>query len=171
MDKEKKTKTKQDKLLIVFAIVLAVLILLPVCTKIVSSSKMPFHTGYVYALMPKSLDLEFNDEEITFYIEKNKEFNKEKDQPLSAYKVYYYENNDKKTDKIYLDNGQTMVAQTESSSLMTLNFLADAAITGRIINRIANTVLIVDAVLLVGYAIFIWYVLWSKKYDKEHGKE
>ena len=130
---------------------------------------MPFHIDYVYAMMPKSLDLEFNDEEITFYVEKNKDFNKETDQPLKAFKIYYYENNDKKSDKIYLDDGQTMIAQTESSTLMAVNFLADAKITSRIINRIANTVLIIDVILLVGYAILIWYVLWSKNYDKEHG--
>ena len=181
MSRENKVKKKKEdqflldnkvyavhkKIAIIVGIVLVAVLLLSGLSRILISNKMPYYQNYVYAIMPKSLETEFGDEKYTFYLEKNKDFDKEKDQPLNAFIVYYYEDNDKSKTKISLKDGDTMIAQTESSSLMVLNFLANARITDGIIKSIIKKVAIIDAVLFIPYLIYVWYITWSIKYDRD----
>jgi hypothetical protein len=165
--KEKKEKTKQQKWAIGLGIALAVLFVLTTAFKLAIMPNSPFYNNYALMIMPKSVDTTFDEKDLTLYIEKNKEFDKTKSQPLERFKVYYYEDNDTSKDKIYLENGSTLKGEKEESNLMVLQFLGSATITDGIIRKIANKIYIVLFILLAAYLIYIWYVIWSIRYDKK----
>ncbi len=165
--KEKAPKTKQQKLAIGFGIALLILFVLVGGTKIAINPNMPTYNNYAYMIMPKSVDTVFEEQDLTLYIEKNKDFDKTKNQPLEAFKVYYYKDNDTSTKKIYLKNGSTLKGEKEQSNLMVLQFLGSATITDGIIRNALNKALIVLFVLLAFYLIYLWYVIWSIKEDKK----
>ncbi|MBE6742111.1 MAG: hypothetical protein E7570_07395 [Ruminococcaceae bacterium] len=166
--KEKKAKTKQQKCAIVLGIILVVLFVLTLGTKIAINPNMPTYNNYAYMIMPKSIKTVFDDKEMTLYIEKNKDYDKTKHQPLEAFKVYYYEDDDTSKEKIYLKNGITLKGEKEESNLMVLQFLTNGTLTDSIIRAVLNRTLIGLSVLLGIYLIFVWYVVWSMKYDKQH---
>ncbi|MBQ9530952.1 MAG: hypothetical protein IJR70_02655 [Eubacterium sp.] len=167
-DKSENTpKTTQQKLPIVFGITLLVLFVLVLGTKLAISPNMPSYNNYVLMLMPKSIDTVFDDKDLTLYVEKNKDFDKTKNEPLEAYKVYYYKDNDTSTKKIYLKNGKTLKGEKEESNMMVLQFLGNATITDSIIRNILNKALIILFVLLACYLIYIWYLDWCRRQDKK----
>ena len=170
---EKKKKTKQQKAAIIIGITLLVLFIITISARFAISSSSPFYNDYLIMLMPESIDTEFDGKDMTFYVEKNKDFDKNKDMPITAFSVYYYEGNDTSTKKIYLENGSTLKGENESTNLMVLNFLADSTITDRIIRQTIKDAIIVLCVLTVFYLIYIWYLIWSRNYDKkkERNKE
>ena len=164
---EKKPKTKQQKVAIILGIILFVLFALVIGTKIAINPNMPTYNNYAYMLMPKSIETTFDEKKLTLYVEQNKDFDKSKDAPLSAFKVYYYEDNDTSKKKIYLENGLTLKGEKEESNLMVLQFLGNSTITDSIIRSVLNKTLIVLCVLLACYLIFVWYLVWSAKEDKK----
>ena len=165
--KDKKPKTKQQKIALVLGIIWLVLFAVTICAKFAITPNSPFYTSYAYAIMPKSVETTFDEKKITLYVEKNKDYNKKENQPLEAWKVYYYENGDTSGKKIYLENGSTMKGEKEESNLMVLQFIGNASITDGIIRNIINKILIVLCILLIPYLIFIWYMSWSRRYDKK----
>ena len=165
--KEKKPKTKQQKWAIGLGIALAALFVITIGARLAISSNSPIYNDYLIAIMPESVDTVFDEKDMTLYIEKNKDFDKEKNPPLDAFKVYYYENNDKSTKKIYIENGEKFEGENESATMMTLQFLGNATITDGIIRKILKNTLIVLCILLGCYLIFIWYIIWSIRYDKK----
>ena len=165
--KDKKPKTKQQKWAIGLGIALAVLFVITIGARLAISPESPLYNSYLMAIMPKSIDTVFDEKEMTLYIEKNKEFDKEKNQPLEAFSVYYYENNDKSKEKTYIEYGKKFEGENESAALMTLQFLGNATITDGIIRTTIKDTLIVLCILLGCYLIFIWYIIWSINYDKK----
>ena len=71
---DKKPKTKKQKTVIAIGIVFAVLFILSIGTTLAIGSNSPFYESYVYLIMPKSIETEFDGKEMTFYVEKNNYF-------------------------------------------------------------------------------------------------
>ena len=165
--KEKKEKTKQQKWAIGLGIALAVLFVLTIGVKLAIMPNSPLYTSYAIMLMPEKIDTTFDEKDLTLYVEKNKNFDKTKDQPLEAFQVYYYEDNDTSKKKIYLENGSTLKGEKEESNLMVLQFIGNASINDGIVRNVLNKILIVLFILLGVYLIFIWYISWSIRYDKK----
>ena len=165
--KDKKPKTKQQKAAIIMGIILAVLFVITIGARLAISPNSPFYRSYALMIMPKSIETTFDEKELTLYIEKNKGFDKSKNQPLEQFNVYYYEDNDTSKKKIYLENGSTLKGEKEQSNLMVLQFLGNATITDSIIRGIIKKILIVLCVLLACYLIFIWYLDWCRRQDKK----
>ena len=165
--KDKKPKTKQQKAAIIMGIILAVLFVLTLGTKLAINPNSPLYRSYALMIMPKSINTTFEEKELTLYIEKNKKFDKTKNQPLEQFNVYYYKDNDTSKEKIYLENGSTLKGEKEESNLMVLQFLGNATITDSIIRNVLNKILIVLCVLLGIYLIYIWYLDWCRRQDKK----
>lgn len=163
---EKEPKTKKQKIVIGVGITLLILFVLVIGTKIAISPNMPTYNNYAFMIMPKSTQTVFEDKELTLYIEKNKEFDKTKNQPLEAFKVYYYKDNDPSNKKIYLENGSTLKGEKEESNMMVMQFLGSATITDSIVRNVLNKALIVLCILLACYLIYVWYLVWCIKEDK-----
>ncbi|MBR3737302.1 MAG: hypothetical protein IKN26_01055 [Eubacterium sp.] len=165
--KEKKIKTKQQKAALISGIILAVLFVLTLGTKLATNPNSPLYRDYAIMIMPKSISTTFEDKELVLYIEKNKKYDKEKSQPLEAFQVYYYENNDTSKEKVYLKNGTVLKGKKEQSNMMVLQFLGNATITDSIIRNILNKTLVVLCILLVCWLIYIWYLDWCRRKDKK----
>ena len=165
-EKQYSNYKKQKKVVVVFAIIWLILLVITLGFKFAISQKSPLYYDYLFAIMPKSIDTVFDEKDLTLYIEKNENFDKEKNQPLDAFNVYYYENNDTSTEKKYLENGSAMKGVNESTNVMILQFLGNATISDGIIRKVINNALTVLFVLLVPYLIYIWYITWSIRYDK-----
>ena len=168
---DKKPKTKQQKAAIIMGIILAVLFVLTLGTKLAISPNSPLYSSYALMIMPKSIDTTFDEKDLTLYIEKNKDFDKTKSQPLEQFNTYYYKDNDPSKEKIYLKNGSTLKGEKEESNLMVLQFLGNATITDSIIRGTLNKILIALCVLLGCYLIYLWYLDWCRRQDKKAQKQ
>ena len=164
---EKKPKTKQQKTAIGLGIAFLVLFIITIGFRIAITPNSPLYTGYVYMIMPKSIETTFEDKKLTLYVEKNKDFNKKENQPLEAWRIYYYEDNDTSREKTYLKNGSTLEGEKEQSNLMVLQFIGNATITDGIVRKITKNAIIILCVLFAAYLIYIWYLSWSRRYDKK----
>jgi hypothetical protein len=165
--KDKKPKTKQQKWAIGLGIALAALFVLTIGAKLMTLPQSPIYYDYLLMLMPESKETEFDGKKITLYIEKNKDYNKEQDDVTNAFSVYYYENGDKSKDKIYLSNGKELTGVNESSNYMSLSFMVDATLNYNLVQKIIKRTFITLCVLTGFYLIFIWYIIWSIRYDKK----
>jgi hypothetical protein len=165
--KEKKPKTKQQKWAIGLGIALLAMFVITFGAKLAIMPNSPLYSSYALAIMPKSVETTFDEKELVLYVEKNKDYDRTKEQPLEAFRVYYYENNDASGEKIYLENGTSLKGEKNESNLMVLQFLANATITDGIIRKVINRILLVLCLLLIPYFIFVWYIIWSIRYDKK----
>ncbi|MBR1763410.1 MAG: hypothetical protein IJ731_08630 [Eubacterium sp.] len=162
-----KERTKKEKKVIGLGIALLVLFVLSVGVRLAIIQSSPFYNTYAYMIMPKSIETVFDEKDLTLYIEQNKDFDKTKNEPLEAYKVYYFEDNDASKKKVYLKNGTTLKGEKEESNLMVLQFLTSATITDNIIKNIIGKAIIVLCVLGVCYLIYLWYLNWCRREDKK----
>ena len=165
-EKQYNKYTKQKKAIVIFGIVWLVLFVISVGGRLAISPNSPLYYSYAYMIMPKSVETTFEEKDLTLYIEKNKDFNKKENQPLEAWKVYYYQDNDTSKEKIYLKNGSTLEGEKEQSNMMVLQFIGSATITDGIIRGIFKKIIIVLCILLIPYLVYVWYISWSIRYDK-----
>lgn len=162
-----KERTKKEKKVIGLGIALLVLLVLTVGVRQAIIKSSSFYNAYYYMIMPKSIETVFDEKDLTLYIEQNKDFDKTKNEPLEAYKVYYFEDNDASKKKVYLKNGTTLKGEKEESNLMVLQFLTSATITDNIIRNIIDKAIIVLCVLGACYLIYLWYLSWCRREDKK----
>lgn len=164
--KEKLPETKKQKRVIGIGIAFLVIFSLIIAGFVVVKSSETVQNSLMYLLMPKSMDLEFEGDTITFYVEKNKDFSADKNQPIEAFKLYYYKDNDKSKDKVYLEKGGRLSGEAQSTNLMVLSFLVSANATMNILKAIGKYLLIILIVLFAIYLIYLWYLNWCKREDK-----
>ena len=182
---------KQKKRAIIIGVVLAVLLVAGITSTILLRTNQPLYTKLSIALMPETL--EYTDPEtnktITFYIEENKDYNPEKDEPIEAYSTYYINEKDK---KVYLENGVYMsdtefaesnkIGQQDDSiqdgvkynvgqgQQVTVGFLISAQENANKVTGVVKAIVAVFAICCVAYLIYLWYLNWSKRQDKKAAK-
>lgn len=157
------TKKRWITLGVVFAVILA---LLAGSLIYVVNNQNAVASQVMYMFMPKSYTDHDNGNEIVFYIEKNKDYNPDKDVPLEAYKVYYFDKDGKRVDTYqghYKTSTKTIYAE--------IAFLLLARQNINTFKNYAKIVLAVLAVLLAVGAIILWYKLWNKKQDRLEAME
>ena len=188
------TQTQKKRAIIIGAVLGVLLVLGIVCSVLLKVSQ-PIYTKLSIALMPESIEYNVpdSDEKITFYIEENKDFDKEKDEPVNAYKVYYFKDKDKK-EKVYLENGVYIsdkeYAESKRADLkddddniidgakynvgegaqVTVGFLFEAQTKANKVKTIVNVIVTIFAVACVAYLIYLWYLNWSAREDKKNKK-
>ncbi len=184
---------KQKKRAIIIGAVLGVLLVLGIVFTFLLRTNQPLYTKLSIALMPETLEYENSDgEDITFYIEENKDFDKEKDDPIEAYKTYYYKDKDKKekvylkdgiymTDKEYAESKRSDLKENNKSSdgvksnigqgqMVTVGFLISAQEKANKVRTVVRVIVAIFAVACVAYLIYLWYLNWSKRQDKKAEK-
>ena len=183
---------KQKKRAIIIGVILLVLLVSGITGSVLLRTSQPLFTKLTIAMMPDSLDYKDSDgNTITFYVEENKDYDKEKDEPLDAYKAYYYKDKDKKervdldggvymTDKEYAESKRSDKKDTEQSgdarynvgegTLVTVGFLAEAQKKANVVKKVVNVLLGIFIVCVIAYLIYLWYLNWSKRYDKKAQK-
>lgn len=167
--KEKKPMDSKTKRAMIVGIVLALIFAIFVCG--FSAIKLSGNalSSAISVVMPKTYEYKNGDTEITFYSEKNKDFDAKENQPLDAYTVYYFDEGGK---KIVLENGEYATGELnekgkEKKENITLAFLILTQVRFRKIQAVLKVVAIVYAVIVLAYLIYIWYLSWSRRYDKQ----
>ncbi len=187
------TQTQKKRALIT-GIILGALLLLGILFAVLFSVNQSFYTKVSIALMPESIEYKVpdSDEVITFYIEENKDYDKEKDEPINAYKTYYFKDKDKK-EKVYLENGVYITdkefAESKRADLkdqnniidgakynvgegtqVTIGFLFAAQQKANKVKTAVNIIVAIFAVACVAYLIYLWYLNWSVREDRKAKK-
>ncbi|MBR3149839.1 MAG: hypothetical protein IKF64_06690 [Eubacterium sp.] len=187
---------KQKKNAIVMGAVLGVLLVIGIVFSLLMRVNQPLYTKVSIALMPETIEYTNPDtkETIVFYVEENKEYNAEKDEPINAYKTYYYKD-DAKKEKVYLENGVYMTdkefAESKRADLqnqenkadengakynvgvgqqVTIGFLMSAQENANKVKTVVNVFLALFIIACVGYLIYLWYLNWSIRQDKKEKK-
>lgn len=158
----KKPISKVKKGWIIFGIIFSLIVAAAVGGLVyINHNQTEVSSNIMYLFMPKAITGHDNGNEITFYVEKNKDFNPKKDAPLNAYKIYYYDKNDKRVDT-YQGHYKSPTNQIEAG----LGFLISAKKNMNIFGNFLKVVLSAAALVAIVLLILLWYKLWNKKMDR-----
>ena len=147
LDKTKKRVKTAKKIGIAIAVVLLAFII----GLVVISESDSVKNSLVTAMMPKSITAGQTSNDKVFYVEKNDEYDKDKDEPIDAWKFYYIGGDDGKT-KQYLDKGNyTSHVGAETQSVAAGFFLKA--------NEKYNA--------LIAFLIWVWYLVFCLREDKK----
>ncbi len=161
-----KQKNKKSKKGIIIAAAVAVILIIAATAAAVNYESIAVKV--TYALMPSSLETEVNDKTITFYKEFNKDydFDKNSDQPLTAFNFYYYDENG---EKVTLD-GMDNYVDGDETVMPSLGFILKAKENSNIIKNVISKIMIVAVIVIIVLLIYLWYRSWSKREDAKKAK-
>lgn len=181
MNEQVKVKNEKDlkfyKLMIVMTFVASILIALVVGITTIDSYKAGASATnmFIDVLMPKQIHgTEGSSKDMTFYREKNKEYDVEKDEPLKAFKYYIIGSND---EKIYLDDGMYYPPEyyMENSNVepvaVYLGFFAGMLKNLQIFKNVLVVLSVILGLGILACVIYIWYRIWCKREDARIARE
>lgn len=116
------------------------------------------YSKIIIACMPEKITGTDNNKKIDFYIEYNKDFDKKKDQPINAFKVYYKDDNGKRID---LPAGHYKSRTADMQVLIGFFYQAQEKL--KVVKNVVISVMFVIGVAFFGFLIYIWYLLWRNK--------
>lgn len=161
--KEKKPLTKKQKKGIKIGVIIAVIAaLLAGGIVFINHDNSKLYSKIVVAFMPKSMVCEDNGREIKFYIEENKDYNPEKDEPIAAWNVYYFDEVGNRTD---LPDGHYQT--TTANMQLTIGFLLEAEQNFHILGNVLSVILALIIIAVIGFLIYLWYKSWCRREDKK----
>lgn len=161
-------KNKLNKKYKVGIIILTVVAVIGIIIAVCAANKTALTAKFTYAFMPKVIDTSDYDSnlDLVLYVEKNKDFDAKKDagEPLKAFKYYYYDDNE---EKVSLNYDDLVFKGTDNEMMACAQFYYEAAEGLSSFLKVVKIIAAVLAVLLVIGGLVLWFILWSKKYDKE----
>ncbi len=164
ISKKNKLSKNTKAVIIILTVVAVVGVIIAVC----AANKTALTSELTYAFMPKVIDTSDYDSnlDLVLYVEKNKDFDAKKDakEPLKAFKYYYYDDNE---EKVSLNYDDVVFEGTDNEMMACAQFYYEAAEGLSSFLRVVKIIAAVLAVLLVIGGLVLWFILWSKKYDKE----
>lgn len=159
---------KKSKAAIIIAVIAAVI---GIITAVCIANKTALISEITYIAMPKVIDTHDYDEtlDLVLYVEKNDDFDPKADEkePLKAFKYYYYDENG---EKVTLNYDDPVFEGTDNETMVSSIFYFEVLTKLSGLRTAMTVVGIVAAVLVVIGLIVLWYILWSKKYDREKEK-
>ncbi len=163
---KKPMSEKTKKTLIVLSAILAVIIVL---LTVYLTNKVEIQARVVYMLMPDSAMgmMDGSDEETEFFVEFNNDFDGKNDDMLEAFSYYYYDDDGNRVD---LGPGGTIIYEGEETSLFyafAIDLIKNASTAVNIIKKAAVVIVVVVVVAL----LILWFVLWSKRQDREKAEK
>lgn len=120
----------------------------------------------VTAMMPKSITAGANDNYMKFYIERNKDYDVDKDQATDAWKCYYLGGDDGKT-KQYLDNGVYVSHVGGENQIVIAGFFSEAMAKFNVVKNVIKVVAAVIVAAIVVFCIWLWYLSFCMREDKK----
>lgn len=136
---------------------------------------------FIDIFMPSSITDPADDDTctagMTFFCERNKEYDAVKDQPIDAFK-YYYETS--KGEKIYLEEGvyyspEYYMENTQpgfaTSAAVYVAFYHQAVTNINVFVNALKIVLSILGVLVFCALIYIWYRSWSRREDERQARQ
>lgn len=109
---------------------------------------------------------------MTFYCEKNKDYNPKEDMPIDAFKYYYLDEDGKRID---LSEGMYFPASYYSDEkdakkdvvYVCIGFYQTALENLQTVKKVMKIVVAVFSCLMVVAFIYVWYRIWSKREDEK----
>jgi hypothetical protein len=164
--KEKKPLTKKAKKMITVGVILAViagLLVGGICY--INANITSVSNKLVIAFMPKPITGNDNNKEITFYIEENKDFDEENDEPIDAFNTYYYDDNGERVD---LYQGQYKSSTADMQVIIGFFYMAQQNLN--VFKNAMSIVLAVIILVAIAFCIYLWYRSWCKRQDKKQAR-
>lgn len=166
------------RFMVVMAFVCSIVIALIVGITTVDSYKAgaSVTNAFTDALMPKSIvgTADGGAEGMTFYREKNKEYDIDKDEPLKAFNYYVLTESGEKQ---YLDDGMYYPPEYYMENSTAEPVAVYLGFYFRLMQNLQvfkNVMRVIVAILCIGLGvglIFIWYRSWSIREDKKKEQE
>lgn len=161
-------KSKNKKLFKV-CIALVVFLVIVICGVVVTSFDS-VEAHLVNAVIPNQLEVD--DSGLVFYSEVDPEYNSESSDgnALNMFRCYYYPDNDTSQEKVYLgDDGLYYYSSGESKDVKLAFVIATLVYASRIISALKIAAVVI-VVLLVVFAIFMWYRADEKRYKEAQAR-
>ncbi len=151
-----KTK-KGKKILIIGIVVLLIVAILGASIGVLSNSKTDGYSELLLMIMPEELTDESTG--ITYYVEKNGNYDPENQAPLDAFSFYYF---DADGNRVEVPNG-TYTDENGQDTQVALGFMVSAGKTVNTIKTVLSYVLTVVVLAVIAASIYIAYRIWLKK--------
>lgn len=144
--------------------VIAVLIVAILCGLLAffNANASKGYSKLIISCMPKSISGMDNGTKIDFYREYNKEYNPKTDEPITAYKIYYYDKNGKRVDLV---NGQYK-SETQEMQVL-LGFFYEAQENIQILKNVTYVLIALFVLAMFALFIFLWYKSWVRRQNKK----
>lgn len=162
MDKTKKRVKTAKKIGIAIAVVLLAFII----GLVVISASDSVKNSLVTAMMPKSITAGQTSNDKTFYVEKNDKYDKDKDEPIDAWKFYYIGGDDGKT-KQYLDKGNYTSHVGGETQSVAAGFFLKANEKYNVVKNVLKVIVAIAVVALIAFLIWVWYLAFCLREDKK----
>lgn len=162
MDKTKKRVKTAKKIGIAIAVVLLAFIIGLVVISVSDSVK----NSLVTAMMPKSISAGQTSNDKTFYVEKNDKYDKDKDEPIDAWRFYYIGGDDGKT-KQYLDQGTYVSSANADPQSVAAGFFLKANEKYNVVKNVLKVIVAVAVIALIAFLIWVWYLAFCLREDKK----
>ncbi len=121
------------------------------------------YTKVIIAALPHSITGSDNGKEVTFYMDYNKDYDSEKDEPLKQYLPYYFEG-DKRID---LPDGVYVSPTTGKEMQVTIGFFLRGANKLKVLSSVFKVLIAILIVGSIALIIFLSYLIWCYKQDKK----
>lgn len=157
---KKHLSPQAKKKLRILAIVIAVVAAL---TALILINKTALYADLTYYFMPKELVAEVDDQKVTFYVYRNKDFNQFKDKDVTkAFGFYYYNSKNEKVDLSYNKSYEELDG-TKFTPIVWFSLKANENLNN-LKDKISKAVpfAVIAAVILL---IVLWFFNWSKRED------
>lgn len=127
-------------------------------------------SAVLYAFMDKEITDEDPDSDtygMTFYCERNKDFDAENDQPVNACKYYYLAGKE----KVYLEDGVYYPAEyymedSDATSVpVYIAFIYSATDGIKILKNVCTVVAVIILLAFFSFFIYLWYLNWCRRQD------
>ena len=117
-------------------------------------------------MMPKSITAGQTSNDKVFYVEKNDEYDKDKDEPIDAWKFYYIGGDDGKT-KQYLDKGNYTSHVGAETQSVAAGFFLKANEKYDVVKNVLKVIVAIFVIALIAFLIWVWYLVFCLREDKK----
>lgn len=158
-EQKKKALSKDAKTGITIGVIIAVIMGILVGGLVyLTQHQNEAYSKLIIAAMPKTITGVDNGVKIDFYIEYNKDFDEDKDEPIKAYQVYYFDKDGKRVD-LALGHYQSATADMQ----VTMGFLFKAQEKIDSYKNVFRVCIALLIIVILALLIFLWYKSWVRR--------
>lgn len=153
------TTKKIIKIAVSFLVIIGVLV---GSLAYVSANQAKVSSKLIIACMPKSITGYDNGTKIDFYVEYNKDYNDETDDPIRAFNTYYFDKDGKRHD---LPGGRYQSPTQDMQVVVGFFYKAQENI--KILKNVIYVIIALVCLAVGVFLIYLWYKSWCKRQEKK----
>lgn len=129
-----------------------------------NSVQAKVYSKVIVALLPKSITGNDNGKDVTFYMDLNKDFDAEKDEPIEQYVPYYMDDEGKRID---LPTGIYTSPTTGEKMQVTVGFFLKGSNKLKVAAATLKVFMTIFVLGLIATIILLSYLIWSYRQDQK----